>query len=157
MLVGESDALIHKFRSPLRGHVRVVFELPASTWADRISLTGDFNDWRENDILLKQARSGVWQAVLDFPAGTHYEFRYIVDGQWRTDSHSDGTSDNGFGSLNSIVDATLPDGQPVFETALEIARVIRENQPLRTISAPPATVLLPRSLTSVSSHVYSAA
>jgi hypothetical protein len=148
--------MIHKFQSPFPGHVRVVFELPASIWADRISLIGDFNDWRENDIMLKQARSGAWQAILDIPLGAHYEFRYVIDGQWRTDSHCDGTSENRFGSLNSIVDATLPEGLPVLETALEIAGMIPDNQLLRTISAMPAALLLPRSRTPVPSQIYSA-
>src|SRR5215218_5684663 len=99
--------MTRKYVSPIPGHVRVVFELPSSVWADRISLTGDFNDWRENDIMLKQSRSGVWQATVDLPLGAHCQFRYVVDGQWATDSHADGMWDNTFGSQNSLVVATL--------------------------------------------------
>lgn len=132
--------MIRKYRSPIPGHVRVVFELPSCVWADRISLTGDFNQWRENDILLQQARSGVWQATVDLPLGAKYHFRYIVDGEWTTDSHADEMSDNSFGSQNSVIYATLPESEQVPETP----GLIRESRPLRTFTTPPSTTILPR-------------
>jgi 1,4-alpha-glucan branching enzyme len=131
--------MIRKYRSPNPGHVRVVFELPSSVWADRISLTGDFNDWRENDIVLKQARSGVWQATVDLPLGTRHQFRYVIDGQWSTDSHADGMSDNSYGSQNSVVVATMPDGEQIQQTPA----LIHDSRPLRTYS-PPTSPILPR-------------
>ena len=123
--------MIRKHRSPLSGHVRVVFELPSCVWADRIYLTGDFNNWQANDIALQQTRSGVWQATLDLPLGKTYQFRYVIDGQWRTDSHADGISDNNLGSQNSIVVAELPEAEP-FETP----GLIHESRPLRPFSTP---------------------
>jgi hypothetical protein len=124
-------AVIQKQRSPLSGHVRVVFELPSCIWADRIYLTGDFNDWQTGDIRLQQTRSGVWQAALDLPLGKSYQFRYVIDGQWRTDSHADGLSENNFGSQNSVVVAELPESEP-FETP----GLIHESRPLRPFAAP---------------------
>jgi 1,4-alpha-glucan branching enzyme len=135
--------MIRKYRSPLAGHVRVVFELPSCVWADRISLTGDFNGWRENDIMLQQARSGVWQATVDLPLGARYQFRYVVDGQWCTDSHADGMSDNTYGSQNSLVIATLPESEQVQEAASSV----RESRPLRSFSTPPSPTILPRTRT----------
>jgi hypothetical protein len=101
--------MLRKSRSPTPGHVRVVFELPSAIWADCIYLVGDFNDWRENDICLRQNRDGVWQAILDLPEGETFEFRYIIDGQWNTDFQADSVWDNIYASQNSIVIATLPD------------------------------------------------
>jgi hypothetical protein len=135
--------MIRKYPSPVPGHVRVVFELPSCVWADRISLTGNFNEWRENDIMLQQTRSGVWQATLDLPLGGRYEFRYVVDGQWFTDSHADGMSDNTFGTQNSIINATLPESEHMQETP----GLIRESRPLRTFSSQPAPAFNPRSHT----------
>ena len=135
--------MIRKYRSPIPGHIRVVFELPSCVWADRISLTGDFNEWRENDIMLQQARSGVWQATVDLPLGARYQFRYIVDGQWTTDSHADGMSDNEFGSQNSVVIATLPESEQMQETP----GLIHESRPLRTYASRPSPTLLPRTRT----------
>ena len=131
--------MIRKYRSPIPGHVRVVFELPSCVWADHISLTGEFNDWRENDIVLQQTRSGVWQATVDLPLGASYQFRYIVDGQWRTDSHADGVSNNTYGSQNSLIIAKLPEGEHVQETP----GLVRESRALRAF-APPATTNMPQ-------------
>jgi hypothetical protein len=35
--------MIHKTRSSVTGYRRVIFELPASLWADQIFVIGDFN------------------------------------------------------------------------------------------------------------------
>ena len=131
--------MIRKYRSPVPGHVRVVFELPSCVWADRISLTGDFNNWRENDILLQQTRSGVWQAAVDLPLGARYQLRYVVDGQWRTDSHADGISDNIYGTQNSFVFAELPESEQIQETP----GLIRESRPLRTFVPPVSSTMPP--------------
>jgi hypothetical protein len=103
--------MIKKYLSPVPGHVRVVFELPSCIWADRIFLSGDFNNWRAGDIQLQQDRSGIWRAVLDLHVGRRYEFRYLIDGEWRTDFHADGQADNTFGSQNSLVIAELAESE----------------------------------------------
>jgi len=100
--------MIRKLPSPQADCVRVIFELPACLWADRIFLVGDFNEWSLNNTLFSQSRDGVWRATVDLAAGRKYQFRYLVDGRWQTDSHADGWVDNGYGGQNSIVDATLP-------------------------------------------------
>jgi 1,4-alpha-glucan branching enzyme len=99
--------MIKKLASPIPGHIRVIFELPSCTWADRIYLCGDFNDWRAEDIRLQQDRNGVWRAMLDLPVGRRYEFRYVIDGEWRTDFHADGHTENLFGAQNSVIVAEL--------------------------------------------------
>jgi hypothetical protein len=126
-----SLAMIHKTKSTIPGHVRVVFELPSCIWADRIYLTGDFNNWNETDLPLRQDRNGVWQATLDLPLGKRIEFRYLIDGQWRTDSHADCFSENNFGSENSVVVADLPDS----DLALDASSLIRESLPQRPFTA----------------------
>jgi hypothetical protein len=135
-------AVIRKSQSPLPGHVRVVFELPSCVWADRIYVTGDFNDWQQQDTPLRQDRSGVWLAAVDLPRGKSYQFRYVIDGQWRTDSHADGFAENSFGSQNSIVVAELPDAGLIIETG----SLIRESLPQRpftTLVAPQRPTLQP--------------
>lgn len=99
--------MIHKMPSPRPGHVRVVFELPACIWADRIFLVGEFNEWSLQSVPFVQGRDGIWRAAVDLVAGRSYQFRYLVDGAWQTDYHADGWLDNEFGSQNSIVNATL--------------------------------------------------
>lgn len=101
--------MIRKLPSPRADCVRIIFELPACLWADRIFLVGDFNGWNESVMPFAQGRDGVWRATADLPAGREYQFRYLVDGTWQTDFHADGWVANEFGSQNSIVYATLPE------------------------------------------------
>lgn len=103
--------MIHKTPSASPGNVRVVFELPACIWADRIYLVGDFNEWGTNAQPFMQGRDGVWRAILDLPAGRQYQFRYLVDGNWQTDYHADGWVENEYGSQNSIVSTALAEEQ----------------------------------------------
>jgi len=86
----------------------VVFELPPSTWADRIYLAGDFNGWDESAVPLRQERDGAWRAMLDLPAGSSSQFRYLIDGQWSTDYHADGWASSAPGLESSVVYAVLP-------------------------------------------------
>ena len=118
--------MIYKQPSPKTGHVRVIFELPSCIWADKICLTGDFNEWDETSLPMHQTRSGVWQIELDLPTGMRYEFRYLIDGHWQTDYHADGNTFNRFGTENSVVFAELP---PTVVACHESNSVLHE-QPL---------------------------
>lgn len=107
--------MIRKYHSPLPGHVRVVFELPSCLWADKITITGDFNDWDQKITPMRQDRNGIWSATVDLRMGEQYEFRYLIDGQWRTDFHADGYADNEYGTQNSVVVAELPEPEQTLE------------------------------------------
>ena len=100
--------MIYKLPSDKPEHVHVIFELPSCIWADKICLTGDFNQWDESNLPMRQTRSGVWRAELDLPAGQRYEFRYLIDGHWQTDYHADGNAVNRYGTDNSVVFTVLP-------------------------------------------------
>lgn len=100
--------MLYKTSSPKPGHVRVVFELPASLWADRVFVVGDFNNWSRTATPLRQNRYGVWQVILDLPVGRSYEFRYLIDGRWYTETHADGYTSPCEGFSNSVVDTRLP-------------------------------------------------
>jgi len=119
--------MIRKLKSSIGGHVRVIFELPASVWADRIYLTGDFNHWNERDLPLRQERDGVWRVALDLPAGQRFQFRYLVDGQWQTDWHSDGSEQNRYGSQNSVIFTELPEAESKVEHA-QTGSLLREER-----------------------------
>lgn len=100
--------MIYKAASSIPDHVQITFELPACIWADRIFLVGDFNAWNEQATPMHQDRDGVWRATIELPYGSRSEFRYLIDGQWKTDYHADGFTANAYGSDNSVVEATLP-------------------------------------------------
>jgi hypothetical protein len=109
----KEGSMLHKMPSPRAGHIRIVFELPACIWADRIFLVGDFNEWGLEATPFVQGRDGVWRAAVDLPAGRRYQFRYLVDGSWQTDYHADGWEDNGYGTQNSLVNAVFDDTEVI--------------------------------------------
>jgi hypothetical protein len=69
---------------------RVIFTLPDSLWADTICLVGDFNEWSPSSHPLERRRDGAWTLTLDLPVGRTFEFYYLRDGQWMSDSQADG-------------------------------------------------------------------
>lgn len=95
--------MVHKMTSPLPQHVRVIFELPASTWAVSAAVVGDFNQWSSVATPFKQDRSGTWRASVDLPDGERHEFLYLLDGVSYTDFHTDGWSTNRHGQDNCVV------------------------------------------------------
>jgi len=135
--------MIRKMLSPKTDCVRIIFELPACVWADRIFSVGAVTVKRSTVTPFAQSRNGVWQAVFDLLAGREYQFRYLVDGRWQTDFHADGWAVNEFGSQNSIVDATLPSdtfpaigGSSLLHEGLSESRYIR-SQPTTIRPTPP--------------------
>jgi 1,4-alpha-glucan branching enzyme len=114
----EENTMIYKQPSTHPGFARVTFELPSCVWADRVAVTGSFNDWDDKGVPLVQMRDGVWRATIELPVGKRYEFRYIIDGRWQSDNHADGFADNAYGGQNSVIDlvsfqtATLTERQP---------------------------------------------
>ncbi|MEZ4869662.1 MAG: isoamylase early set domain-containing protein [Caldilineaceae bacterium] len=123
--------MIYKYPSVYPGHVSVVFELPSCLWADRIFLVGDFNNWDERATPMRQERDGVWRAVVDLPINTRQQFRYLIDGVWRSDYHADGFAVGVYGEDNSVVHATLP--APVMAGA---ADKVQESRPKRQAPEP---------------------
>jgi len=125
--------MIHKQLSPYPGHVRVVFELPSCLWADRIYLVGDFNHWNERSTPMCQDRDGVWRATLDLPTGSHAQFRYMIDGQWKSDYHADGFAQGSFGADNSVVHAILPlavveETSPLVQDTLPVRQTMLQSE-----------------------------
>ena len=100
--------MIKKVTSSVPGHIDVSFELPSCLWADRIFLVGDFNGWNETATPLQQDRSGIWRVTVALPQEQRYEFRYLIDGKWMSDSHADGFAENSFGISNSVVHTSIP-------------------------------------------------
>ena len=82
-----------------RRRVTFTLEFPL---AREVILMGDFNQWNPKTHLMKKDKSGVWKKdTLLYPG--RYEYRFLVDGQWRNDPNNHQTCANNFGSYNNIV------------------------------------------------------
>jgi len=60
-----------------------LFSLEGFTSADKVILTGSFNGWSQNELVMVKTQKG-WQLPYVVPAG-NYEYKFIVDGKWMTD------------------------------------------------------------------------
>jgi 1,4-alpha-glucan branching enzyme len=52
----------------------VTFEIPASLWANRVYLVGDFNNWNRCATPFECMHDEVWGVILDLPTRRRYEF-----------------------------------------------------------------------------------
>lgn len=81
---------------------KVEFKLTAPH-AREVRLAGDFNSWDPNKTLLRKAKDGVWRTDLSLKPG-RYEYKFVVDGEWRKDPLNNLFSVNTFGTENSVVE-----------------------------------------------------
>lgn len=73
--------------------------------AAHVSLVGEFNDWgrRGNAIPMDRlGETGFFCHTLTVPEPARLEYKFIVDGEWKTDPLCPHTIDNGIGEQNSF-------------------------------------------------------
>ena len=71
--------------------------------AKEIFLCGDFNSWNVVANPLKRDTTGRWKTVIELSPG-RYEYRFLVDGQWRNDQRPVYLVDNAFGTQNCLIE-----------------------------------------------------
>ncbi len=81
---------------------KIQFALKAPE-AKQVILTGDFKAWNEKGVRLRRGKDGTWKTSLDLKPG-RYEYKYLVDNQWRLDPVNQNTSYNTYGSQNSVIE-----------------------------------------------------
>jgi 1,4-alpha-glucan branching enzyme len=81
---------------------KVVFALYAPDAAD-VLVAGSFCDWSLRSVRLKRDRTGTWKATVPLSPG-RYEYRFIVDGEWRDDPNCPDRAANPFGTQNCVLD-----------------------------------------------------
>ena len=79
---------------------KVTFEISAPH-AQAVCLAGDFTGWQQAPLPLKKGKSGAWKRTVTLPAG-RYEYRLLVDGEWRDDPRCSERVPNQYGGENCI-------------------------------------------------------
>ena len=83
---------------------RVTFKVPAETFAERIALLGEFNEWDAERHLMKKLKDGSHSVTVSLEAGQDYRFRYLIDGsRWENDEAADSLVPNRFGTRDGLV------------------------------------------------------
>ena len=91
---GESEARTKK--------VRIVFR---AEQAQQVQKAGTFNDWHPAATTMLSLGGGRGVRELVLPPG-RYEYRLVVDGEWRCDPCAAGQVPNPFGTQNSVLEVS---------------------------------------------------
>lgn len=83
---------------------KITFSFESSD-AKEVILMGDFNNWNPKKHPMKKDDNGKWTKAVLLPPG-QYEYKFLVDGQWKEDPRNDKTCTNIFGTHNSVFNLT---------------------------------------------------
>jgi 1,4-alpha-glucan branching enzyme len=83
---------------------KVTFSMNSSD-AEEVILVGDFNNWNPKKHPMQKDRNGMWVKTVIIPHGK-YEYKFLVDGQWKEDPQNDQASLNCFGTYNNVFNLT---------------------------------------------------
>jgi 1,4-alpha-glucan branching enzyme len=70
--------------------------------AKEVTVTGDFTGWSKEKVRLTKDAKGEWSGVLELAPG-EYQYRLLVDGEWRDDPLAQARVPNQFGSSNCVL------------------------------------------------------
>jgi 1,4-alpha-glucan branching enzyme len=71
--------------------------------AKQVSLSGDFNGWSPDATPMRRGPSGHWETTLALAPG-RYEYKFVVDGNWKHDPLARVNVWNQNGTLNSVIE-----------------------------------------------------
>jgi hypothetical protein len=78
----------------------VDFILKGYTGAQRVVLSGSFNNWNTESVVMKKTTEG-WAITLELKRGK-IQYKYIVDGDWITDPANPVKERDRYGHINSV-------------------------------------------------------
>ncbi len=68
----------------------------------QVFVAGSFNDWQPTQKLTDREGRGVYTCRILLAPGD-YQYKFVVDGEWRLDSDNPNFVPNSFGTLNSLL------------------------------------------------------
>ncbi len=69
--------------------------------AESVLVAGDFTGWTQAPLPLKKGRTGIWKTTVALEPG-RYEYRLLVNGEWRDDPACPNRHPNPFGGENCV-------------------------------------------------------
>jgi hypothetical protein len=78
----------------------VTFFLRNNKTAKKVLLSGSFNDWNPNGLLMNRTDSG-WIAYVKLRPGKYW-YKFIIDGNWTMDNDNQLKENDGQGNINSV-------------------------------------------------------
>lgn len=83
-----------------------VFNLEGYSTAKRVYLSGSFNNWKKNELLMHRTIKG-WSLPVYLSEGTH-TYRFNLDGNWMIDPANPDKLPNEFNDFNSVIRLGFP-------------------------------------------------
>lgn len=84
------------------GRKKVQFSITANAGSD-VSVAGSFSDWQTLALVSQgKGASQVYTRSLFLPPG-HYEYKFVVNGEWMTDPQCPDSATNSYGTTNSLL------------------------------------------------------
>ncbi|MEO6488986.1 MAG: hypothetical protein ABIO04_03520 [Ferruginibacter sp.] len=77
------------------------FKVQGYNSAKRVYVAGSFNNWRPNELQLWKTGTG-WELPIYLAEGTH-TYKFIIDGNWKTDAANPDKLPNEFNDFNSVI------------------------------------------------------
>ncbi|MDD3886256.1 MAG: glycogen-binding domain-containing protein [Victivallaceae bacterium] len=81
---------------------RVAFKVNAEA-GKQVFVAGSFNDWQPTKELCDKQGTGEYVGILMLTPGV-YEYKFVIDGEWRLDENNPNFKPNSMGTLNSILE-----------------------------------------------------
>ena len=70
--------------------------------AEEVQIAGDFSNWEPVENVIQRQDHDIWQGALHLESGIH-QYKFIVDGEWKTDPCNAAVTTGGIGVPNSLV------------------------------------------------------
>lgn len=84
---------------------KITFSFESSD-AKEVVLMGNFNNWNPKKHPMKKDMNGKWTKAVLLPPG-QYEYKFLVDGNWKQDPRNDRICPNNFGTYNSVFNIAI--------------------------------------------------
>ncbi len=81
-----------------QGGVEFIITEPTAT---SVAVAGEFNNWSASANPLVKDGVGIWRASVPLKPG-RYQYKFVVDGNWKTDPANSETAPDGLGGQNSV-------------------------------------------------------
>jgi 1,4-alpha-glucan branching enzyme len=81
---------------------KVTFTVPAKG-AKKVSVLGSFNEWNTKTAQLRKLKNGTFKGTIDLPTEKSYEFRYLVDSEYKNDEQADNYVWNDYAGADNAV------------------------------------------------------
>jgi len=67
-----------------------------------VAVAGCFNEWLPDKQLIDKNGDGIYTGTMMLAPGV-YEYKFVVNGEWKIDEHNPNFTPNDIGSLNSVL------------------------------------------------------